>query len=174
MKRIRPTFLFGAFLVLLGACIPTAEQIAPYVEQTLTANPTATALPTYTPYPTHTIPPTYTPIVQTKVVTQTYTPTPIFTSTITPTPTNTVTPTQTLDPLKADKGPGFYLIGVDIATGAWRSNGTGDNCYWAVTSKTGNIIRNHYGMAGGTAYIPAAGYQVEFQEGCGTWTWLSE
>jgi len=114
------------------------------------------------------------------LVTPTYTHTPLYTATITNTPTmtltptNTVPPTTTLDPLKKDKGAGFYLVGVDIAPGVWRSNGTADDCYWSVTKKNGDIIDNHFGMAGGTIYISPTAFQVELLEECGTWTWLSD
>lgn len=114
-----------------------------------------------------------TPLIIVREITQTVTPTPLYTPTITPTPTNTVPPTATQDPLKAPKGAGFYLVGVDIAPGVWRSDGTGDSCYWAVTSATGDILDNHFGMAGGTAYVSPSGFQVEFDD-CGTWTFLRD
>jgi hypothetical protein len=56
-------------ITLLVACTPKPEQIAPYVEQTLSAWPTqtpystATNYPTYTPLPTYTDVPTLAPIV---------------------------------------------------------------------------------------------------------------
>lgn len=70
-------------LVLLGACVPKPEQIAPYVEQTLASWPTQTAYPTYTPNPTFTPANTATAII--KIVTPTSTPTPEFTATPKPT-----------------------------------------------------------------------------------------
>ena len=100
-----------------------------------------------------------TPLVIVKEITQTPIPTLKHTPTITNTPTNTFTPTPTTDPLRKTKGNGFYLIGVDIAPGVWRSQGTGDSCYWSVTTLTGDIIDNHFGMSGGTAYIPDYGFQ---------------
>lgn len=157
-------------IALLSACAPKPEAIALVVNQTLTANPTSTAYPTYTPYPSLTPENTYTPII--KLVTATFTPTPIYTPTETSTPTITPTMTATIDKQKAPHNSGFYLIGVTIAPGVWLSNGTGDGCYWAVTRKDGGIIDNHFGMAGGTAYIPSYGFQVQFED-CGTWTWLS-
>jgi hypothetical protein len=111
---------------------------------------------------------TSTPIIP---PTATKTPTPAFTPTITTTPTITPTMTATLDPLKKAKGSGMYLVNVDIAPGVWRSDGKNDNCYWKVSSATGGIIRNFFGMAGGTIYIPESGFQVEL-DGCGTWTFL--
>jgi hypothetical protein len=111
---------------------------------------------------------TSTPIIP---PTATKTQTPAFTPTITMTPTITPTVTPTLDPLKKAKGSGMYLVNVDIAPGVWRSDGKNDNCYWKVSSATGGIIRNYYGMAGGTIYIPESGFQVELND-CGTWTFL--
>jgi len=70
------------------------------------------------------------------------------------------------------KPAGNYLVGVDIAPGVWRNNGTTDNCYWEVTDRSGSIISNDFGMGGGTAYIPASAFQVSFNEDCGVWTYL--
>jgi hypothetical protein len=95
------------------------------------------------------------------------TPTPQFS------PTPTLSPTVTLSPLFAIHSPGFYLIGIDIAPGIWRSTINGDECYWAVTTAKGDIINNHYGMAGGTIFISATGYQVELGPKCGDWIYLS-
>jgi len=180
-------------LLLAAACTPSDSSIQAAVMQTQAAwtpIPTQTPLPTHTPYPTYTPPPTVAiQITRIIIVTPTSTPTPLYTPTITPKPTNTTTPTKTPIPtktpnatqtaqaqaaakLRADKGDGFYLVNVDIAPGIWRSTGTGDMCYWAVTTKTGKILDNHFGMAGGTAYIPPSGFQVEFH-GCGKWVFLS-
>jgi hypothetical protein len=164
------------FLVcLISACTPSAGQIATPLAATLAAIPTQTAYPTLTPWPTLTAWPTYTPnptytpvpTLPPRVVTATNSPTPEFT------PTNTLPPTPTQDPTTKDRGNGFYLIGNEIHSGVWKSNGTGDDCYWAVTTKTGDILDNHFGMSGGTAYIPSGGFQVEFQD-CGDWTFLGE
>jgi hypothetical protein len=105
------------------------------------------------------------------IVTQAFTATPIHTLTITNTPAPTNTPTLTSDPLKVTRNDGFYLINVDIAPGIWRSNGTGNDCYWSVTEADGDIIENHFGQAGGTAYLPSNGFQVEFN-GCGDWEYI--
>lgn len=116
-------------------------------------------------------------------VTVTPTPTPLFTPTITPTPTNTPLPTKTpnkaltatasaLAALRSPKGDGFYLVGVDIAPGVWRSTAGSDNCYWETTRANGNIIRNHFGTSGGTAYVGPSDFQVRFKN-CGRWEWLS-
>ena len=179
--------------ILLVACAPSASQIQNIIQQTQvawTAVPTSTPFPTYTPFPTFTEVPTYTPqptiaveVTKIVIVTPTYTPTPLYTPTNTNTPTNTFTPTMTpnasqtaeallIAKLRADKESGFYLVNIDIAPGVWRSNGTNDNCYWSVTTQTGDIIDNFFGMAGGTAYISATAFQVEFDD-CGTWVFLS-
>lgn len=171
MKRMILIGSIFLIMALLAACTPKPEQIAPFVEQTLSAWPTQTAYPTYTPNPTCTPMNTATPII--KIVTPTLTASPIFTPTNTLPPTATLIPTATPDPLKASRGPGYYLIGIDIAPGVWRNDGTTDNCYWSVTTRTGDIIANDIGMGGGTAYIPASGFQIEFGEHCGNWTWLS-
>lgn len=181
MKRIMAVILF---VILLVACSPSPEQIAGPMFATMTAYPSATfyptltSYPTFTPYPTLTSYPTQTPY-------STYTPPPtqtpqiiVVTATSSPTPvaspTITSTPTATPDPLEADKEAGFYLVGTEIAPGVWRSNGAGDNCYWAVTTKTGDIIDNHFGKAGGTMYVPPNGFQVELKDNCGTWSYMGQ
>jgi hypothetical protein len=145
------------------------------VEQTIaffTKVPTNTAYPTHTDLPTLTPLPTYTPKIV--IVTPTATITPKLTSTITNTPTETLPPSPTSDLTKTDKHPGFYLVGEEIAPGVWRSLGSSNSCYWAITSKTGSILNNHFGMAGGTMYIPQSGFQVELDRDCGNWTYLGE
>lgn len=106
-------------------------------------------------------------------VTVTATETPKYTPTITLIPTQTQIPTATLSPLEKSRGSGFYLVGVDIAPGVWRSTPGIDNCYWKVSTKTGGIIKNHFGMSGGTCYISASAYMVEFDD-CGMWEYLGQ
>jgi len=177
MKAMR-IIPFLIVLALLSACTPKPEQLAPYIEQTVQAIPTHTAYPTNTPYATHTAyptytkPPTTTPII--KLVTPTYTFTPIYTATATIPPTETPKPSPTPDPLKTNKKPGIYLVNVTIAPGVWLSLGTGNNCYWEITTRTGDIINNHFGMAGGTCYIPPSAFQVTFKANCGDWQFLEE
>jgi hypothetical protein len=130
---------------------------------------TNTPYPTYTLYPTLTPNPTYTPDII--IVTATYTSTPEYTPTITLTPTDTATASNTPDFTKSDKTNGFYLVGSEMAPGIWRSNGTQDYCYWEITTSTGDIINNHFGMAGGTMYVPSSGFQVMLED-CGTWTYI--
>lgn len=165
-----------------------------------TPYPTYTPLPTYTPAPTVAIMVEVTKQVEvTKIVivTQTPTPTPLFTATPTPEPAQatataraeiaaataeakaeianaTATAQAEMDiVLKASREDGIWLVGVDIAPGLWRNNGTGDGCYWKRSDKTGDIIDNHFGLGGGTAYILKSDFQFETHD-CGTWTWLSQ
>jgi hypothetical protein len=79
--------------------------------------------------------------------------------------------TPTPDPLHSSKKDGFFLVGIDIAPGIWQSSGTGNSCYWEITTKTGYILNNHFGMSGGTMYIPATAFQVQLQN-CGVWTYF--
>lgn len=147
-------------MLLLSACAASPEAIQQAIAETQAAwtpVPTQTAYPTYTPQSTYTAAPTAYIIV---IVTRTSTPTPIF------------TPEPTTDPLFDIHTSGFYLVGVDIASGIWRSDGTGDSCYWSVTKANGDIMDNHFGQSGGTAYIPANAFQVEFND-CGNWSFIS-
>jgi len=173
--------LIGLLIIGFSACSPSEEVIAEAIASTMDA---------WTPIPTFTsVPPIVLEVTRIVEVPPTLTSTPLFTSTITLTPTITNTPTQTptftitpnatqtadarvQESLKHDKGNGFFLVNIDIAPGVWRSNGSGDSCYWATTTKTGSIIDNHFGMSGGTAYISPSAFQVEFKD-CGTWTFLS-
>ena len=72
--------------------------------------------------------------------------------------------------LQGPHGDGFFTIGVEMAAGRWRSDGTGSSCYWQI-SPDGNpddIIDNHFGNAGGTVTL-RDGQEFE-SDGCGTWT----
>jgi hypothetical protein len=172
MKRFT---LFTFLVILLYACAPSEETIKLHVVGTLSTIPTQTAYPTFTTYPTFTAYPTLTSW-------PTYTPQEpvivIVTPTISPllqdTLTETELPIATLDELLSPHGPGIYLVGVDIGPGIWRSDPslTTDNCYWKITDKTGEIINNHFGMAGGTMYISPNAFEVTMEEACGTWTFL--
>jgi hypothetical protein len=82
--------------------------------------------------------------------------------------------TQTpLAPLMPTFNDGFYLINAEIAAGIWRNDGTTNDCHWAVTTKTGDIVSNYFGMSGGTANIPVIGFQFQTQD-CGNWTYLGQ
>jgi hypothetical protein len=171
-------------ILLLAACAPPPQAIQSAVAGTQAAwtqVPTQTAYATYTAYPTMTEYPTYTAVIVTQVVTQivtiTSTPMPLYTPTDTGTPTKTpnvkaTTTAEALAALRSDKSDGFYLVNVDIAPGVWRSDGKGDKCYWATTTRTGDIIDNHFGMAGGTMYVSPTAFQVEVED-CGTWKFLN-
>ncbi len=80
------------------------------------------------------------------------------------------TPVLTAD-AASPKGNGFYTVGVEIATGQWRSTGSNDGCYWARLDGNQEIIDNHFGSAGGTVTVAAADYEVQFSD-CGTWEYV--
>ena len=119
--------------------------------------PTNTPQPTNTPLPTHTPAPTHTPTL-----------TPIPSSTPDLNQTATV---QSFGALAAPKGNGFYQVGVNILPGKWRSNGSGDGCYWARLDSAQGLINNHFGFAGGTVHIDPTDYEVEFDD-CGLWEYV--
>jgi hypothetical protein len=164
--------LLMALIIFLAACSPSEGAIQTPVAATVAAIPTQTSYPTLTPYPTQTpyptltLPPTLTPEV--RVVTATFTATPEVTATATQTPG----PTQ--DPLTLDKEAGIYLVGIDIAPGLWRNNGETSKCYWAVSSKTGDIVANHFGAGKGTLYLSKSSFQVQLDEECGTWKYMGK
>lgn len=158
--------LIALCLVILCACQPSAKALQGPVSETLTAWPTSSPYPTYTPAATQT------PWIV--IVTPTFTASPVFTPTVTFTPTITPTRTKTPDLTKTDKGPGFYLVGSEIAPGLWKSQATGDDCYWELDTRTGDIISNHFGFAGITMYIPSTAFSATMQDECGRWTYLGE
>lgn len=71
--------------------------------------------------------------------------------------------------LAAPKGDGFWTIGVEMAPGRWRSNGTADDCYWKIApdGSPDDIIDNHFGNAGGTVTL-VVGQEFETDD-CGMW-----
>jgi len=175
LKKLK--IVLAIIMLLFSGCSSFDRKYEPTiiarVESTIssfTQIPSNTPYATYTLYPTFTVVPTYTPEIV--IVTATFTSTPLYTATITMTPTETPTPTPTEDPTKTNKGPGFYLVGDEISPGVWRSLGSSESCYWSVTNRTGDIIDNHFGMAGGTMYIPASAFQVELDRDCGTWEFI--
>ena len=132
----------------------------------------------WTPAPTQTsLPPIVVTVIVTKVVIPTFTSTPLYTPTITQTPTVTQTSTKTPtitptdNPLTMIHYDGFYLVGIVIAPGLWRSQGSDNGCYWEIDTRTGDIINNHFGMAGGTMYISTTAFQVSMKD-CGNWIYL--
>lgn len=71
----------------------------------------------------------------------------------------------------ADKGDGFFTVGIEIAPGRWESTGSGDGCYWARLTAGQDLIDNHFGNAGGTITIRPSDYEVQFDD-CGVWVFL--
>jgi hypothetical protein len=170
-KRINHLYIILILVLLLTACAPSPQAIQTAIAQTQVV---WTPVPTQTAYSTNTLQPTYTlqpTIVITKIVTITFTPTLEFTPTRTSTPTFTRTTTPTINPLTLMRNDGFYLVGTDIAPGLWRSQGSSNDCYWEIDTRTGDIISNHFGMAGGTMYIPASAFEVRLED-CGNWVYL--
>jgi len=163
MHKLRFPALILA-LVLMAACKASAAAVQTAISETQAA---WTPVPSQTRYPTYTLQP-----VVILVVTVTSSPTPLFTPTITLTPSPTLTRTPTLDALKMPHEDGNYLVGVDIAPGIWRNNGTSDNCYWARLTRTGDIIDNYIGYGGGTAYIASTDFGFRSNR-CAIWTYLS-
>jgi hypothetical protein len=161
MKRL---FIFP-IIYLLISCVPknTLPVLSTKEEFNLPVKWTETITPSLTLKPTSSI-----TITSTITLTNSNTPIPVSNSDLTKTSKKNLE-----NWLRSDKTDGFYLVNIDIAPGVWRSHGTSDDCYWATTTKTGDIIANHFGMAGGTAYISVNAYQVEFSR-CGLWTYLSE
>lgn len=71
----------------------------------------------------------------------------------------------------AAKTDGFYVIGLDMAPGVWKSNGQGAQCYWARQNVTQDILDNDIGFAGGAVTIRPDDFEF-YTRGCGTWTML--
>ena len=176
-------------IVLISAlvsCIgPATPQPTPIVQTVVVTQivyaPTATPYPTLTPWPTYTPAP---PVVVTQLIFYTaipplststpYWPTPVKTAIAAATPNVAKTATaEAFAILTTPRDDGFYLVGIDIAPGVWRSQGTGTSCYWQRSTKTGGIIDNHYGQSGGTIYIAASDFQIQFK-GCGTWIYMGK
>lgn len=77
--------------------------------------------------------------------------------------------------LRADatepKSDGFYTVNVEIAPGRWRSTGSSDACYWVRLDENQVVLENHFGLSGGTLFVPETDYEVAFED-CGTWRYL--
>jgi hypothetical protein len=71
----------------------------------------------------------------------------------------------------AERGNGFYTVGVEIAPGRWESTGDGDGCYWQRLDDQQETLANHFGAAGGTVTILETDYEVQFKD-CGTWEYV--
>lgn len=170
-------YLLFAALIALSACAPSPKAIEAAIAETQAA---WTPISSQTPYPTQTqwvVTKMITSIVkETVLVFPTETPTPVYTPTKTGTPTNTpniaaTTTSQQIAKLQRSFRDGNYLIGVDIAPGVWRNDGSSDNCYWTRNTRTGDIIDNYLGAGGGTAYIGPNDFSFR-SERCNTWTYL--
>lgn len=66
--------------------------------------------------------------------------------------------------------PGTYLVGDDVKPGTYvaKSSSEFENCYWEVSSKSGNIINNEWAIEGKSmvAIIPKSAYTFK-NSGCG-------
>lgn len=69
----------------------------------------------------------------------------------------------------APKKDGFYIVGLDIAPGLWKSDGKRTGCYWSRTSLGMEILDNDFGYGGGTVMLRAGDFEF-YTRGCGTWT----
>lgn len=67
---------------------------------------------------------------------------------------------------------GMYLVGVDVAPGTWRSDGTGTGCYWARLRNingTSAIIANNLQTAPAIVTVLASDVAISVS-GCGRWS----
>jgi|GEM_PF-1889308 len=82
---------------------------------------------------------------------------------------------EPIDPMKWPKEDGLYKVNQDIAPGPWYSSYsmTDDGCYWARINSSGNIINNHFGVAGITVYVSQTDAVVQF-DGCGTMYYIGD
>lgn len=76
------------------------------------------------------------------------------------------------DPLTKPHTDGIYQVGVQIATGTWRSvASTSDSCYWVRRKYDGIVLEDYLGPPGGEIQILDGDFEVEFN-GCGIWEYL--
>jgi len=82
---------------------------------------------------------------------------------------------EPIDQMKWPKDDGNYMVNRDIAPGPWYSSYsmTDDGCYWARINSAGNIIANHFGVAGITVYVASTDTVVQF-DGCGTMYYIGD
>lgn len=82
---------------------------------------------------------------------------------------------EPFDQIMWPKDDGNYLVNKDIAPGQWYSivPMTEDGCYWARINSSGDIIANHYGVAGITVYVASTDAVVEF-DGCGKMYYIGD
>jgi len=69
--------------------------------------------------------------------------------------------------MSAPKNDGFYLIGVEIAQGVWETENGQSACYWALLDNNQEILKNHFGLSGGTINLTENYYELEIRN-CGT------
>lgn len=62
--------------------------------------------------------------------------------------------------MKAPKGRGSYLVGVEMAPGIWRSSGTEDTCYLKLNSLAGELEDIVGDPPGSTFSVPVGDYIV--------------
>lgn len=75
------------------------------------------------------------------------------------------------DQQAAPKKDGFYVVGVDIAPGVWKSTGTSARCYWERQNLTQDLLDNDLGFSGGVVTIRPDDFEF-YTKDCGTWTML--
>ena len=177
-RKVFVIFILALFFVT--GCSVSREYIALQIDATRMSS---TLSVMQTSAAVHKVIPSATPWII--IVTQTPSSTPRYTATITLTPSETPLPTDTpipsetplpsptTDVLTMPKTDGNYLVNVDIAPGVWRSDGQQEDCYWKLTTKTDDIIKNYLGLAGGTMYVSPSAFAVHL-DGCGTWTYYAK
>lgn len=69
--------------------------------------------------------------------------------------------------MQEPKGDGYYLIGVEIASGVWETANGSDSCYWALLDNNQETLKNHFGPSGGTINLAGNYYELEIKN-CGT------
>jgi hypothetical protein len=72
----------------------------------------------------------------------------------------------------APKKDGFYIVGLDIAPGLWKSDGKRTGCYWSRSSVNMDLLDNDFGYGGGAVMLRAGDFEF-YTKGCGTWTPLN-
>lgn len=111
--------------------------------------------------------PTFTPLAS---VSPNFAPT----STITTPPTRRQASHATYTAMRASKGDGTFLVGVEIAVGIWASSPSRtESCFWARRKANGVIFESYFGPPTETTIsIQPGDYEFETL-GCGTWTFVS-
>lgn len=71
----------------------------------------------------------------------------------------------------APKSDGYHRVGIDIAPGLWRSNGSNDDCFWERLNSRDEAYDSHFGYAGGSVRIRENDDRVRFVN-CATWTYV--